>query len=111
MILYFYCRPFFVGEQGMVDEAQKALEEAEALKKVAITVTMCNLIYYVIVPANLSRFVFSLAVTDIDELFMASMLFLFFCLANLVFTPINSWRHGRSHLQILLNIQLLMLEL
>lgn len=24
-----------VGEQGMVDEAQKALEEAEALKKVA----------------------------------------------------------------------------
>jgi len=49
----------------MVDEAQKALEEAEALKKVAITITMHNLIYYVIVPANLSRFVFSLAVTDI----------------------------------------------
>ena len=24
----------FLGEQGMVDEAQKALEEAEALKKV-----------------------------------------------------------------------------
>ncbi|KAF8708752.1 hypothetical protein HU200_030139 [Digitaria exilis] len=34
-----------LGEQGMVDEAQKALEEAEALKKVAVT--MSNLIYYV----------------------------------------------------------------
>ena len=34
-----------VGEQGMVDEAQKALEEAETLKKVAIT--MFTLIYYV----------------------------------------------------------------
>lgn len=27
--------PWYLGEQGMVDEAQKALEEAEALKKVA----------------------------------------------------------------------------
>lgn len=27
---------YFTGEQGMVDEAQKALEEAEALKKVYI---------------------------------------------------------------------------
>jgi hypothetical protein len=64
---------FFVGEQGMVDEAQKALEEAEALKKVAITITMHNLIYYVIVPANLSMFVLVLMpqTYDTDELFMA----------------------------------------
>ena len=27
-----------VGEQGMVDEAQKALEEVEALKKVAVAI-------------------------------------------------------------------------
>ena len=27
-----------VGEQGMVEEAQKALEEAEALKKVAVAI-------------------------------------------------------------------------
>lgn len=30
----FWCILHYLGEQGMVDEAQKALEEAEALKKV-----------------------------------------------------------------------------
>jgi hypothetical protein len=30
-----------VGEQGMVDEAQKALEEAEALKRVSI-ILLCS---------------------------------------------------------------------
>jgi hypothetical protein len=31
---------FLLGEQGMVDEAQKVLEEAEALKKVAAAITI-----------------------------------------------------------------------
>jgi len=31
------CSVCYSGEQGMVDEAQKALEEAEALKKVCIS--------------------------------------------------------------------------
>lgn len=42
VILYFSFCPcvlmyvvFLLGEQGMVDEAQRALEEAEALKKVS----------------------------------------------------------------------------
>lgn len=94
----------------MVDEAQKALEEAEALKKVAIT--MCNLIYYVCA-SQLSRlFLTSCHRQRIQmKLFITLILFLLFCLTNLVLTPIISWRHGRSHLQILPNIQLLMLEL
>jgi hypothetical protein len=29
-----------LGEQGMVDEAQKVLEEAEALKKVVVAITI-----------------------------------------------------------------------
>lgn len=32
----------FAGEQGMVDEAQKALEEAEALKKVFFNLYLSN---------------------------------------------------------------------
>jgi hypothetical protein len=40
----------------MVDEAQKALEEAEALKKVVFTLCISILIYYVCT-SQLNRFV------------------------------------------------------
>lgn len=37
---------FVTGEQGMVDEAQKALEEAEALKKVCFFVSDVTIFEY-----------------------------------------------------------------
>lgn len=42
LFLYVWLRKFCTsaGEQGMVDEAQKALEEAEALKKVFICLSL-----------------------------------------------------------------------
>lgn len=108
-----------VGEQGMVDEAQKALEEAEALKKVANScyfVHLKSVFLMFLLPASLSSFFFTLLWAVSDKVYDTGIItFILFnepwLMDNLFLTLIISWRHVRSHLQTLLNIPLLMFGL